>query len=153
MMKVEIVDEREVDKAKILFCYDEPDRNHTWGKLSLDWDHFYIGWRSRLMPEMETFGADSLAVGIDENYVVFTKQIPFTGTSHSPLLSIHKLDDIIALRFETEVHIFKAGMPAMWCEFGLRDISEELELRPTSMTVKCMGQLDDFTFDFPVLQQ
>lgn len=153
MMEFEIVPEQEVHPAKILFCGDDRRYIHVWGKLTLAWDHFYIGWRSEgITPEMQKFGADSFAIGVDENYAVFTKQLLTVGVSNSPLLSMYVLDNILAIRFEMEIHIYKAGRPEMWCNFGLPDISEDLELTATSIAVKCMDDYKIYKFDFPVLE-
>jgi hypothetical protein len=155
MVELKIVEESEVDEQKILFDNEDKRYNNFWGKLSFSWDHFFIAWRSETFgPVIKQVGESSTAIAADENFAVFSKQTltTITGKSHSSLLGVEVLDDIVVIVFEMEIHVYKAGMSTMLCEFRLPDIAEHIQFTSSSVIVKCMGDFKTYTFDFPVVE-
>jgi hypothetical protein len=156
MVEFKTINESEVDAQKILFCNEDDRYNHFWGKLSFSWDHFFIAWRSETFgPVIKQVGESSTVIAVDENYAVFSKPTltTITGTSSSSLLGVEVIDDIAVIAFEMEIHIYKAGMSTMLCKFGLPDIAENIQFTFSSIIVKCMGDFNTYTFDFPLVEQ
>jgi hypothetical protein len=136
MISFSIVEENEVDHSKVLFKY-EGSFNRMWGKLVVNQEIYYIGWRSDLIEPLLIESNGVICIGVDEHYALLTPGKTLTGKSYSPLLNGSANENVIALIFEIEVHVISLATLEIK-EFGLPDIAESYTLEENSIELKCL---------------